>query len=190
MKLNITSALERDEDINKLDSNGDSLLYKAVKKRYLKIVNYLLDNAADTEQVNANGNTPLILAVEYNHLDIVTSLLKHGANVNHALGNGGTPLFMAAQNRAIAIVKLLLTVEAIDHTATFHTTQQLLTNFTSKRSCKTQQRMKEFIAKQEDPDDIRMRADEMAAVMRCQKIVDLIQQHECVCQSKKCRAGI
>ena len=73
--------------------------------------------------------------------------------------------------------KLLLSVEAIDHAAALSTDQQLLINFTHNLSSKIQDRMKEFIARHENPDDIKMRPDEMAWVMGYQEIADLIQQH-------------
>ena len=76
----------------------------AIHRRYLNIVNYLLEHGADAKLANTNGNTPLIFAAQNNLLDFATSLLKHGANANETDAQGGTPLFMATQKGSIEIV--------------------------------------------------------------------------------------
>ncbi|XP_057325156.1 putative ankyrin repeat protein RF_0381 isoform X2 [Microplitis mediator] len=98
--------------------DGDSLLYYAVKKADVKMVDLILTRGVQINARNkkANGVTILHLAIHSGNKDIVEKLIKCGANVNSKCGIDDfeeiTPLLYAVFRKSYKIVLLLLKTEA------------------------------------------------------------------------------
>jgi tetratricopeptide (TPR) repeat protein len=87
---------------------GETLLHKAVSKRYANVVKLLLENKATANCKDSSDISPLQLAVSYGQTEIVEILLNHGANPNMVGRSGLTALHIAAENGNVNILKLLV----------------------------------------------------------------------------------
>jgi ankyrin repeat protein len=67
-------------DINKVHSNGETLLYRAVASEQNDFAIQLLECGADPDARGGMPLTPLFLAVTNEDLELVRALLDHGAN--------------------------------------------------------------------------------------------------------------
>ena len=112
-KSNITKLLLGHEkiEVNQVDSDGITPLYKVSQKGETEIVELLLDH----EHIDVNkadpdyGKTPLYTASENGHLSVVTLLLeKKNIIVNQATIARETPLMVASKNGFPKLVGKLL----------------------------------------------------------------------------------
>ena len=90
------------------DDTNDTLLHRAVRKNYLKIVKELLEYRADVNAKNEKGCTALMEASLKGHHEIIKELLIHHAEVNSQNVNGATSLITASSSGHYEIVKELL----------------------------------------------------------------------------------
>eukprot|EP00946_MAST-07B_sp_MAST-7B-sp1_P003724 g3724.t1 len=97
-------------DMNQVDKEGWTPLYRATHDGHTEIVKVLLANGADANQADSRGYSPLYRATENGHTEIVKVLLANGADVNKANSDDEweTPLYRATKNGHTEIVKLLL----------------------------------------------------------------------------------
>ena len=93
-------------DVNQVNYEGVSPLFKASQKGYTEIFEMLLKNKANPNlAITSDGCTPFFMATQKGHIEIVKMLLDAGVNPNLARSNDGcSPFFMAAQNGHIGIV--------------------------------------------------------------------------------------
>jgi len=69
--------------VNAADSNGETLLQRAVIEGYGGIIEVLAAAGADLNAKDGSGNTPLYIAARAaGHIDAVKALVKAGADVN------------------------------------------------------------------------------------------------------------
>uniref|UniRef100_A0A6C0JX86 Uncharacterized protein n=1 Tax=viral metagenome TaxID=1070528 RepID=A0A6C0JX86_9ZZZZ len=85
-----------------------SELIRAIKIKYIGIVQLLLNKVADINAKDRNGRTPLMHAAMNGNLEIVKLLLDEGANINAIDIYNQTPLMYAARRGNLEIVQLLL----------------------------------------------------------------------------------
>eukprot|EP01124_Arcella_intermedia_P023435 TRINITY_DN3726_c0_g1_i4.p1 TRINITY_DN3726_c0_g1~~TRINITY_DN3726_c0_g1_i4.p1 ORF type:complete len:910 (+),score=261.73 TRINITY_DN3726_c0_g1_i4:1-2730(+) len=86
-------------EIDKRDSEGRTLLYKASKDGQEKIVSILIAKKANLDLTQLAGSSPLHAASYYGYPNIVQALLKAGANPSLQNGKGKTPLDEAAEGK-------------------------------------------------------------------------------------------
>lgn len=77
--------------------NGSYLIFEAVQRRSLEMVELLLGFGAHWDITISGKITPLVQAVYLNDAEIVKSLTKHGANPGWVTGNLTTPLLIAIE---------------------------------------------------------------------------------------------
>ena len=94
------------------DGTNDTLLHKAIRKGYRKIVNELLIYHADVDTENDEGLTALTLASLEAPSKIVTELLNHKVDVNERSNLGSTALICASLRGNHEIV-----IELLNHHA-------------------------------------------------------------------------
>jgi hypothetical protein len=81
-----------DDNVNRKDENGNSLLHIVVlAKRKVKFVEALREKNVDINGINSEGNTPLHLAVEQKVMRIIKKLCESGADTNIKNHNGKSP---------------------------------------------------------------------------------------------------
>lgn len=87
-------------------------IVKRLLKRYLKMINLLLDKGANPNLQNKEGNTALIIAAKIDDLELIQDLLNRGANPNLQNKEGDTALIMAIRKNNPQVIKELLKVGA------------------------------------------------------------------------------
>jgi len=92
-------------DINKLNTQGESILMLASLKGQLELADRLIKKGAD---VNKTNWTPLHYAASGGHAALISLLLENNAYIDAESPNGTTPLMMAAMYGSESSVKLLL----------------------------------------------------------------------------------
>lgn len=100
----------KEKDINKVDSIGNSALHLAVTLKNMdEIIPYLIQNGADINLSNNKGQTPLHLACGKNRIENVNILLVEPKIKYNPIDNQGfTPLIKACASQAYDVVKCLL----------------------------------------------------------------------------------
>lgn len=96
------------EEADALDSNGDTLLIKAVRGNSEETFKALLAAGADVNLRSKSGETALAEAAAGGNVDFVKALLKAGADPNTPGIGGKTPLMEACVAGDEEIAKLLL----------------------------------------------------------------------------------
>ena len=104
----IIELLEKEDNLNKKDKNGNAFLHFAVHNNKLDIVNALLKKGANPNLQHNKKNTALHFAVYNNKLDIVNALLNKGANPDLQDNKKNTALHFAVHNNKLDIVNALL----------------------------------------------------------------------------------
>jgi len=100
-----------DEDVDSIDSKGNSALSLAAKYGKYAIVWLLLRAGASTQQYNSQGKIPLAIAAEAGHSAIVKLLIQNNANVDGrdaGIWRQQIPLVYAAQRGQQEVVQVLL----------------------------------------------------------------------------------
>ena len=95
----------------KAETKNELLLFRAIEKENIGLVQRILDNFEEIENINAKiqeGMTPLHLAVEKKLLEIAALLLNKGADTNAVDHLDKTPLYIATLLGDLEMVSLLL----------------------------------------------------------------------------------
>ncbi|XP_071148307.1 ankyrin repeat domain-containing protein 7-like [Mytilus edulis] len=95
--------------IDKVDSEGRSLLFYAATFGTVEVADQLLKSGCDPNVQDVNGDTALHEAVLNGHLKLIRLLLKKAVNldINVKNGQGETPLMVAVHQDQIDVVKHL-----------------------------------------------------------------------------------
>ncbi|CAH0018329.1 unnamed protein product [Clonostachys rhizophaga] len=104
----VQQLIQRGADVNRPDTDGETLLCMAVRKGYLAVVELLLRNGADLSVPGRSGETPVWAAANKGHLAVVELLLKNGADLSVPNDAGETPVWGAAIEGHLTVVELLL----------------------------------------------------------------------------------
>lgn len=97
-----------DLNINQLNSNGDSLLFRASEKGSLAHLKLFISKGAIIDLPNLLGNTPLWIACWKRYPCIISELLDCGADVNHKNKKGNPPMEPICQKGPKKIAEMLL----------------------------------------------------------------------------------
>ena len=101
--------LDKGDDINMLDSQGNNALMIAVLNKQRESVRTLIKRDANVNLRNQDGKSALWYAVDSGDLPITKLLLDAGAEVNVQDNEfGQTPIFIAAQKNYTDLVSLLV----------------------------------------------------------------------------------
>lgn len=85
------------------------ILHRAIQRRAVNIVEWLINSGADIEAIDDNEDTALFVASIVGDLDIIRLLIMNGANISAKNVQGDTPLMYAVQyDNDYDVVKLLL----------------------------------------------------------------------------------
>ena len=87
------------KEINSLNENGWSPIYRAIIANNYKALIELLKLGAEPNISNRLGETPLYLCVENENYDSLKKLLEYGADTNLQKKNGTTPLHLAIKKK-------------------------------------------------------------------------------------------
>ena len=104
--------LLRDQDVNTVDENGDTVLHRAADYGASSSIQLLLERGAERDARDAEDRTPLILACEERSEESVDALLAAGASVDAVATDGTTALNVAVRWRETDTVEKLLTAGA------------------------------------------------------------------------------
>lgn len=102
------------DDIDKLDSYGDTLLLASCKIKSLENVSYYLMKGADPDYINDCGESPLLEIVdtaednEEVSLQILRVLIGAGANLEVRGYMDKTPFLKACSRKSLKVLKLLV----------------------------------------------------------------------------------
>ncbi|MFA6916767.1 MAG: CbrC family protein [Parachlamydiales bacterium] len=103
--------LEFHLDPNELDSNGESLLSRAVRANASKgIIETLLTYKANCNLGDSSGITPFLYACKNGLLDTAKLLIEHGADALKSDKKGNSSLLFACQNQNLELVRLLVSM--------------------------------------------------------------------------------
>ncbi len=81
-KARVIKLVQRDVDINAVDSEGNSLLMMAAFHGKVDIAQWLLGNGAAVDQEDDYYKTALVYAADQGYAPVVKLLLEHGADIN------------------------------------------------------------------------------------------------------------
>lgn len=99
----------RNNSINKVDNNGNSLLHYAMDDGNSKIISFLLQNGIDLHLRNVKGNTCLHVAARYGHCNSIKELVKYNINEQNEEGftlTGGLRLLHCILHQNLVIVNV------------------------------------------------------------------------------------
>jgi ankyrin repeat protein len=96
------------DDIELRDSTGKSFLAVAASKRWVNVVNALLQKGADTGSKDDDGYTLLYLALINSHEDIAIMILEYSVNIEQKNAEGFTILALAAYYGFEKLTRILL----------------------------------------------------------------------------------
>ena len=102
------------ETANHKDSNGATLLHKAVIQGDADIVKKLIKLNADVNATDNDGITPLMTAASFGYDDIIQILILSGADVNKKSLSGDSALSLAMKKDFHSTVAFLVVVADAD----------------------------------------------------------------------------
>jgi ankyrin repeat protein len=100
--------VKHDGLINLGNNNKETPLIKAVKKKDIEIINYLLQKDAEPNELTLSHLTALHIASVNNLIDITKLLIRYNADVNIGDSHGLTPVIYAISKNNTEIIKMLL----------------------------------------------------------------------------------
>jgi ankyrin repeat protein len=107
----------KENGINAIDANGNTVLLMAVQSNDPKFVEACLKSGADVNTTSKNIKFPLTIAVQQNNVEMAEMLLKKQANPNPRDSENCLAIAMNGKNEAM--IDLLLTYKpALDGTVT------------------------------------------------------------------------
>lgn len=89
-------------------SNGDTLLHRAVKRKWYDVIRLLIYRGISVNVCNNKGETPLFGAVHAKDMVSATHLINYGADVHCVDSRRNTVLHYAAHNKHIELLHLLI----------------------------------------------------------------------------------
>jgi len=104
----VKSLVELGADVDVLNKNYETPLFKACYNGHFTTVKCLTVLGASIDLTDNYDTTPLMIACYDGNINIVKYLVNLGANINKEDGYGWTPLFYACQEGNIDIVKYLV----------------------------------------------------------------------------------
>lgn len=105
----VAKSLADGEQVDVIDSLGQTALIAAVSHNSLETVKLLLEHKANVNLPDGSGWTPLIYAAYFGGSpELFTELLNHGADINARNDRGATALFLASATGHEEQVKFLL----------------------------------------------------------------------------------
>lgn len=103
------SLIDKESNLNLLDSTGMAYIHHAIISHQPDIVKYLINKGANINvETSPNKRTPLLQALVTQQIDIAKYLFEKGCTVKTKCPDGATPLLVCAQNDLLDISKLLL----------------------------------------------------------------------------------
>ena len=105
--LKVKNLIIRGADVNSTNSQGETALHLAVKRRHKRIAEFLLTHGAETDAQNAYGDTPLHYAAEAGQAELVKLLLAHHANTSTRNRQQWTFLPLSRKGQDPEILKFL-----------------------------------------------------------------------------------
>lgn len=87
---------------------NDSMLFKAIDKGNIEMLDLLINSGADVNFKNEVGNTALMKCARKDKVEYLEILIEKGAIVDEKNINGSTALVLAIQSRSINAVKYLV----------------------------------------------------------------------------------
>lgn len=99
---------ETNDVLNKIDEEGHTPLFYAIKKNNLEYVKKLLKRKINSVSRDKENNTPLIYATKFNYTEIVKELLKNPSIINESNIHKETALSLAIHNKNIELTEELL----------------------------------------------------------------------------------
>ncbi len=123
--------LEKDKDsVNKVNDDGETPLFLAVRRSNLVITQLLLTAGAQAQIADLNGVMPLHIAADNGDLFVAKALMGAGAEVDTKTTEGQTPLILAARCGKNDFTAMLIEagadVNAVDneqHSALYYATE-------------------------------------------------------------------
>lgn len=105
--------------INRKDSSGSTLLAKAIRKKDVKMMKFLLENGANPDLNIGDGSKPLHIVCSCGNADMIKMLLEHGVCIDSKNGAEMNPLQIALRSKNIETAKFLIEAGADIHSAYF-----------------------------------------------------------------------
>ena len=102
------------ETANHKDSNGSTLLHKAIEQGDTEIVKKLINLNANVNAEDNDGITPLMTAASFGYNDIIQILIKSGTDINHKSLSGDSAVSLAMKKGFHSTVALLVVVADAD----------------------------------------------------------------------------
>ena len=97
-RVNIVKFLiEAGANINAVDIDGETALFKSCGKPNHEVTNILIDAGANVNSENSRGETPLFRASLIDNVEIVQKLIEKGAHLDLTTKYGQSPLHIASQ---------------------------------------------------------------------------------------------
>lgn len=108
-QVSSTSRFEQisDAELNRVDSQGKTLLHEAVVNGETELIAYLLKRGLAIDQKDNNGFTPLHVAVKGQDTSVVRFLIDNHADVHAKTADLDTPLHLAVFNNDIPSAEIL-----------------------------------------------------------------------------------
>ncbi len=96
--VSLKKFLKKENDLNKIWDNGQTLLMTAFEYKNKDIAEFILNLNPDIKIKTNNGWTALIFSLRYGMKDMAKKLINRGADVRTKISNGWNALFLALRN--------------------------------------------------------------------------------------------
>ncbi|KAK4294880.1 hypothetical protein Pmani_032527 [Petrolisthes manimaculis] len=112
-RLCLEMMMNDQEELNHIDSKGNTALHLAAKTRFDKTIISLLDRNVELNLRNEEEQTPLLVAVQSKHLNCVKVLCDAGADIKVKNIKEQNVLHIISRTEALECLKYLLTHENV-----------------------------------------------------------------------------